>query len=83
MQEVEVRDRIRMMIRTGELPCEEPQRTWGGRGEGKRCAACVESIQPTEIEFEVALGLSGATVRLHRLCHAIWLEECESSVPPV
>ncbi len=83
MQEVEVRDRIRTMIRTGELPCEEPQRTWGGQGEGKRCAACVESIQPTEIEFEVALGLSGATVRLHRLCHAIWLEECESSVPPV
>ena len=76
MQEVEVRDRIRTMIRTGELPCDEPQRTWGGQGEGKRCAACVESIQPTEIEFEITLA-SGAELRLHRACHDVWREECE------
>ena len=83
MQKAEVRDRIRTMIHTGELPCEEPGKTWAGGGESKRCTACAESIPPTEIEFEVMLPVSGLIVRLHRLCHAIWLEECEPSVPPV
>ena len=77
MEQTVIRERIRMMLNTGELPCEEPEATWGSNGDGKRCAGCREPIRPDEIEYEVSLT-SGALIRLHRQCHAIWLEECET-----
>jgi hypothetical protein len=77
MLELEIRARIRAMIETGQLPCDEPEATWAGTGEGKRCAACAEAILSTEFEFEV--DFRGRSLRLHRLCHAIWLEECAPS----
>ncbi|MGH7278757.1 MAG: hypothetical protein ACREJG_08720 [Candidatus Rokuibacteriota bacterium] len=76
MEDGEVRDRIRRMLETGDLPCEDRQATWAGDGEGQQCAACAAPIAATEIEFEVILS-SGTVIRLHRLCHGIWLEECE------
>jgi hypothetical protein len=63
------------MVETGELPCDESGKVWAGRGNGTHCAACGESIKSTEIEFEVQLGLTTA-LRLHRLCHQVWQEEC-------
>jgi hypothetical protein len=39
--------------------------------------ACTEPIGPTQIEFEIDLQ-SGAVLRLHPACHAMWREECES-----
>ena len=39
--------------------------------------ACGETIEPTQVEFEVQLG-PGAILRLHRLCHLIWQEECQT-----
>ena len=59
------------------LCCEEPGKTWAGRGTRTHCAACGEPIGPTEIEFEAELP-SGLTLRLHRQCHEVWREECES-----
>jgi hypothetical protein len=76
MDETTIRQRVREMLATGDLPCEDPAGMWAGRGEGKRCAACKESIRATEVEFEVLLK-SGATILLHRACHLIWLQECE------
>jgi hypothetical protein len=70
-----VRQRIRQMLEQGEMPCDEPDKTWAGRGTGTHCAACGETIQPSDIEYEVDL-LPGATLRLHRDCHDIWQEEC-------
>jgi hypothetical protein len=77
MPELEIRARIRTMIETGELPCDEPEATWAGTGGGTRCAACAEPILSTEFEFEV--DFRGRSLTLHRLCHAIWLEECAPS----
>jgi len=76
MTDAEIRVRVRRLHETGELPCEEPERTWAGSGLGQYCAACSEIIPPTEIEFEVDLP-SGTRIRLHRRCHQLWLEECE------
>jgi hypothetical protein len=76
MEEASIRGRIREMVRTGDLPCEDPVGTWGGKGHGKRCAACLEPIASNEVEFEVALA-SGKTMLLHLACHMIWLDECE------
>jgi hypothetical protein len=75
-----VRVRIRALIDTGDLPCEDPDQTWAGQGEGKRCSGCWEPITPAAVEYEVELP-SGRTVFFHRACHDIWLEECEAAKP--
>jgi hypothetical protein len=77
MEEITLRLRVRRLVQSGEVPCEEPGKTWAGRGNGTHCAACGEPIGPSEIEFEAEL-LSGATLRLHRVCHDVWREECEA-----
>lgn len=76
MTEAEIRARIRRLHASGDIPCEEPERTWGGNGLGEYCAACSEIIPRDEIELEVDLP-SGKRIRLHRRCHQFWLEECE------
>ena len=76
MNEAAVRDRIRRLNETGEIPCEEaPDRLWAGPGSGDTCAVCMEDISAQETEFEVDLS-SGTTMRLHRRCYTLWLEEC-------
>ncbi|HZS33556.1 MAG TPA: hypothetical protein VFC42_09275 [Methylomirabilota bacterium] len=75
MDESTIRSRIRAMIRTGQLPCDEPEATWAGRGNGKLCAACREPIAREEVEFEVELA-PARVIRLHRACHVLWQEEC-------
>jgi hypothetical protein len=75
MDEATIRARIRTMVATGVLPCDEPTKTWAGKGGGTHCAACAQPTLPTEFEFEV--DVAGTTLRLHRFCHQLWLEECE------
>lgn len=79
MEDTALRARIREMLRTGSLPCDEPVATWGGSGSGLRCAVCREPIDASEIEYEVDLP-SARGIRLHRQCHALWLEECQEEV---
>jgi len=56
MDTLSIRARIRTMVETGELPCEESGKVWAGRGSGTHCAACGEIIELTQIEFEGSLG---------------------------
>lgn len=65
------------MHQTGEVPCDDAREAvvWAGPGHGELCAACVRPIAVNETEFEVDLT-SGTILRLHRQCHALWLEEC-------
>jgi hypothetical protein len=72
-----IRNRIRQMLDSGAIACDEAEKVWAGRGSGSHCAACAEPISTTEIEFEVELGAIAPTVlRLHRDCHEIWQDEC-------
>lgn len=66
------------MLETGEVPCDRPEKVCAGNGN-EHCAACGETISRTETEFEVDLR-SGVTLRLHRACHDIWLEECHATL---
>jgi hypothetical protein len=76
MNEEAVRARIRQLNESGTLPCDDArQQLWAGPGGGEICAVCTEPIPPRETEFEVDLS-SGATLRLHRKCYTLWLEEC-------
>jgi hypothetical protein len=76
MEELTIRRRVREMVRTGALPCEDPESLWGGMGDGARCAACAEPIGAREVEYEADLA-SGRKILLHRPCYLIWIEECE------
>jgi hypothetical protein len=80
MEQISIRLRVRQMLETGALPCDEHGKVWAGRGVGTHCVACGESIAPTDVEFEVELP-SGPPLRLHRVCHRIWREECDALLP--
>jgi hypothetical protein len=73
--EEEIRERIRRMLRTGDLACDDDPRVWAGEGSGNRCAACLEPIVPSSVEYEA--DLNGRTLHFHMQCHQMWLEECE------
>jgi hypothetical protein len=80
MDRLNIRDRVRELLETGALPCDETGKVWAGRGAGTHCVACGEPIAVSEIEFEVDLP-SGPALRLHRVCHEIWREECDALLP--
>ena len=75
MDSESIRERVRQMIETGNLPC-ETGKVWAGRGGGDTCVVCVKPIAVEQVEFEVVLR-SGEAIRLHPHCHRIWTEECE------
>jgi hypothetical protein len=75
----EIRARIRKMRATGVIPCDPPERIWAGTGGGHRCIGCGDRIASTEVEYEVELP-TGITIRLHRICHVVWLEVCAEEV---
>lgn len=75
MDDATIRQRIRTMIQTGALPCDDTEQLWGGQGDGRPCSGCLERILPPDVEYEVTLS-SSATIYLHRRCHTIWEEEC-------
>ena len=76
MNEAALRARIRHLHDSGVIPCDDvPARMWAGPGTGDTCAVCTEHIAREETEFEVELS-SGATLRLHRRCYMLWVDEC-------
>ena len=76
MNEAAMRARIRQLNESGVIPCDDtPARLWAGPGTGDTCAVCTEHISTGETEFEVELA-SGVTLRLHRRCYTLWVEEC-------
>ena len=81
MDETQLRERIRRLHETGEVPCDNPpDKVWAGRGTGDLCVLCIEPIASTETEFEVELSPTKTIFRLHRQCYYRWLEECGAIV---
>lgn len=83
-----VREMARQRIQSGELPNRKPRSTWGGSGEGARCAVCDENVSPDEFELEFAVhpedGRNGATCRMHVSCYTAWEAELlDGSAPAV
>ena len=80
MTEDDIRARIRAMLRTGDLECDDSGRVWGGSGSGKRCAGCLAPIPPSDVEYEA--DFNGHVLHFHMRCHEIWLEECGAEGTP-
>ncbi len=74
-QEIEtLRQRARDWVREGRLPQAPGARTWGGTGSGSACALCGREVTSSDTEIEVELELAGsaASVHFHRSCHHLW-----------
>jgi hypothetical protein len=74
-----VREMARQRIQSGELPDRRPRSTWGGSGDGARCAVCDEGVRRDEFELEFEVkpedGQNGATCRMHVACYTAWEAE--------
>jgi hypothetical protein len=79
VDEATIRARVRRLLESQEITCDDPETVWAGNGTGERCIACSRPIAVTEVEYEVEL--SARTYRLHRACYVIWEEECEPAPP--
>lgn len=65
-------ERARRAIATHELPLGVSSRVWGGRGSGKPCSLCGQTIGFNDVEIE----LDGIDARFHSKCHLLWQEAC-------
>jgi hypothetical protein len=86
-QSLLLRERARERIRSGELPIRIPSSTWGGSGNGARCAVCDENLSrdALEVEFEITPqdGQEGGTYRMHVSCYIAWESELRDGSVPV
>jgi len=81
----ELRDRVHRYRRYGLLP-EAPGAAYlrTRRGSGLACAVCGEPVLAAEPEVIIECrvlderALERPILRLHHLCHVIWLTECLS-----
>lgn len=74
-----LRETAREHIRSGKLPTRTPISTWGGSGNGARCAVCDETLSRDEweVEFEAPArdGQKRDAYRMHVSCYAAWESE--------
>jgi hypothetical protein len=72
-----LRERAREVIRSGKLPANQPDRTFGGTSSGAVCAVCGDAIPRQQMEFEIEFNSYGvmpgsAHYHLHPRCFAAW-----------
>ena len=73
-----LRQRIRDMIGSGQLPPLVDRRSWIGQGHGRPCLLCEQLITAAHWEHEVDIAPLGE-IRAHAVCFRIWLEESEQA----
>jgi hypothetical protein len=75
--ELNLRGKAREAIRSGRLPTEAPNRTFGGNGSGQLCLVCGDAVRPDQVEFEIEYNRHGVEpgldrYHLHPRCFAAW-----------
>jgi hypothetical protein len=73
MDDATIRRMIRAKLRGDLLPRKPPQKMWGGRGHGRACSACDQTIGAAEVEYEIETN--GAHLYFHGHCHDLWCQE--------
>jgi hypothetical protein len=75
---MDLQNRAREALNSGQIPRERPSGLWGGNGSGETCPVCGHLIDATEMELEVEfesaeVGILGAKeFHLHLPCFAAW-----------
>jgi hypothetical protein len=72
-----LREKASEAIRSGKLPANKPDRTFGGTSSGAVCAVCGDAIPRQQMEFEIEFNSYGvmpgsAHYHLHPRCFAAW-----------
>ena len=78
MNREELRDLIHAAIIEDRLPRSGSNpRIYGGQGEGIPCAACHQTIKPTDVQYDVdcRLGDTVHTLSMHMWCFQMWETE--------
>jgi hypothetical protein len=74
--ESRLREQAREAIKSGKLPSQAPDRTWGGPGVGASCSVCERPVSKQEMEFEIQFVRDGDTdldkFHVHLWCFAAW-----------
>jgi hypothetical protein len=75
--EQDLRDAARKAIENGRVPSRRPERTWGGSGNGARCAVCGKPVRCDELGFEADFTVEGDPLELgsyhmHVRCYHAW-----------
>jgi hypothetical protein len=75
---------VRELLRSGRLPAHSPDRVWGGHGSGQeRCRVCGDMVSPQEIAIEAEFnrdeGLS--SLDFHGRCFRALESEWRRSKP--
>jgi hypothetical protein len=78
MNEEAIRGIIREKLERGSLPRRQSDRTWGGRGSGRACAACDQEIPASASEIEDR-DEGGATLVFHARCHSLLNQERDAA----
>jgi hypothetical protein len=76
--ETDLRRAARNRIASGRLPRYVPERAWGGKGTGRLCALCDDSIPSDEMEIEVESWIDDEDLQafqFHVGCHSAW-DQC-------
>ena len=77
LDESALRAKAREAVRSGKLPDQRPDRTWGGPGVGAPCSVCGDAVTKSQLEFELQFAHDGAVPGLdkyhvHIRCFAAW-----------
>jgi hypothetical protein len=74
--EAELRRRAQERCSSGQLPRSTQGRAWAGRGGGRVCALCDQTIEVDEIEYELDApsGTAIQVIRFHAGCYRLWRE---------
>jgi hypothetical protein len=68
--------KIAAQVLSGALRHDSPVKTWGGKGSGRPCAGCRQSICATDLEIEADFP-DGQTLRFHTSCFLAWQHAAE------
>jgi len=71
-----IRERIRIGLRTGDLPCNRPSRVSGGYGSAAQCICCKGIIG----DGQIRLTIDGPELAMHPRCAQLWFEEADGAM---
>ena len=78
MHEASVRERIRQMMASGELPRRSANQIAAGYGSGDPCGICGETMRQSTVTYELRFSGAGEpsqSIVMHFACYQLWENE--------
>ena len=69
-----IREIVRALLQSGDLPPLTGTVAWAGKGTGKMCCVCGEPVNGSEVEYEPEDG-KRLTPGCHLPCFLVWQDE--------